>query len=343
MPDHWHAHISIDALKAGKHVYCEKPMVKQVDEGHKVIAAHQKSGKVFQVGSQRASSVGILEAKKYFEQGIIGDLTFVEAATERYDSRGAWQYSIPTDASPQTVDFDRFLGNAPKVPFDAVRFFRWRNYKDYGTGVGGDLFVHLLTGLHTITSSIGPSRIFGLGNLNYWKDGRDANDLVTALMDYPKAATHPAFQFMTRVNLSDGGGGGSVFRMVGTEGVIDMGWNNFKIKRLKRPAAPGYGGYDSYDSFSAKQKEDYKKWYEAKYGNTSKETVYEKEIEYKPEKDYDDRFSHLTNFFESIRSGKAVVEDSTFGLRAAGPSLVANLSAEKGKALNWDALNMKVS
>ena len=343
VPDHWHAHISIDALKAGKHVYCEKPMVKQVDEGHKVIAAHQKSGKVFQVGSQRASSVGILEAKKYFEQGIIGDLTFVEAATERYDSRGAWQYSIPTDASPQTVDFDRFLGNAPKVPFDAVRFFRWRNYKDYGTGVGGDLFVHLLTGLHTITSSIGPSRIFGLGNLNYWKDGRDANDLVTALMDYPKAATHPAFQFMTRVNLSDGGGGGSVFRMVGTEGVIDMGWNNFKIKRLKRPAAPGYGGYDSYDSFSAKQKEDYKKWYEAKYGNTSKETVYEKEIEYKPEKDYDDRFSHLTNFFESIRSGKAVVEDSTFGLRAAGPSLVANLSAEKGKALNWDALNMKVS
>ena len=343
VPDHWHARIAIDALNAGKHVYCEKPMVKKIDEGHKIIDAHKKSGKVFQVGSQRASSKGVMEVKKYYEQGAIGELTYVESVNDRYNSNGAWNYSIPTDASPLTVDFDKFLGNAPKVPFDATRFFRWRNFKDYGTGVGGDLFVHLLTGLHKVTGSIGPSRVYALGDLNYWKDGRDANDLMTALLDYPKAATHPSFQFMMRVNLSNGGGGNTYFKMFGTDGVIEMGWNEFKIKRLKRPAAPGYGGYDSFTSFSAKQKEDFKKWYNDKYNGISSETVFEKEIEYKPEKGYDDRLDHMINFFESIRSGAPMVEDSTFGLRAAGPSLVANMSADKGKAINWDALNMKMS
>ena len=343
VPDHWHAHISIDALNAGKHVYCEKPMVKKIEDGHKVIEAHKKSGKVFQVGSQRASSAGVVEAKKYFDQGIIGELTNVESAYDRYSSNGAWNYSIPTDASPQNIDFDKFLGNAPKVPFDPIRFFRWRNFKDYGTGVAGDLFVHLLTALHTITGSIGPSRIFATGDLNYWKDGRDVYDIVTAFMDYPKGTTHPSFTFTTRVNLADGGGGNSYVRLIGTEGVIDMGWNDFKIKRLKRPAAPGYGGYDSFESFSAKQKEDYKKWYDAKYGATSTQTVFEKDIEFKPANGYDDRYDHMINFFESIRAGKPNVEDPTFGLRAAGPSISANISAEKGKIIKWDALNMKIS
>ena len=342
VPDHWHSHISIDALNAGKHVYCEKPMVKKIEEGHAVIAAHKKSGKVFQVGSQRASSLAILEAKKYFEQGLIGDLTYVEAVCDRSDARGAWQYSIPTDASPQNIDFDKFLGNAPKVPFDPVRFFRWRNYKDYGTGVGGDLFVHLLTGLHTITGSLGPSKIFGLGAINYWKDGRDAYDICTALMDYQKSPTHPAFQFLTRVNLSDGAGGALYCKLIGTEGIINMGWSEFTVKHFKRGTAPGYGGYDSFDSFSAKQKEDYKKWYNDKYGEGNKETTQFPAITYKAEPGYDDRLSHMTNFFESIRSGKVVAEDSTFGLRAAGPSIAANVSVEKGKAVKWDNVAMKI-
>lgn len=341
-PDHWHAKIAIDALNAGKHVYCEKPMIQRIEDGHLVIAAHKKSGKIFQVGSQRASSAGILKAKEYYEKGAIGDLTYVEAVCDRSSSNGAWQYSIPTDASPQTVDFERFLHTAPRVPFDAVRFFRWRNYKDYGTGVAGDLFVHLLTGLHTITGSMGPSRIFALGDLNYWKDGRDAYDLVTALMDYEKTDKHSSFQFFTRVNLSDGSGGSLACRLVGTEGVIEIGWNEFKIKRLKRPEAPGYGGYDSYESFSAKQKDEFKKWYDAKYGNKNTEIVFENDIIFEPPQGYDDRLDHMISFFNGIRTGKQVLEDSIFGLRAAGPSVLCNTSVEQKKIIHWDAVNMRV-
>lgn len=342
-PDHWHQKIAIDAMNAGKHVYCEKPMVQKIEEGHAIIATQKKTGKVLQVGSQRASSVAILEAKKYFEKGIIGELTYVEAYCDRTDAKGAWQYSIPTDASPQTIDFDTFLGHAPKVPFDPNRFFRWRNYKDYGTGSAGDLIVHLLTGLHTITGSIGPNKIFALGEINYWKDGRDAYDLINSFMTYPQTATLPSFQLYTRINLASGEGkGGFGIKLIGTEGAIDIGWNDFKVITLKRSVAPGFGGYDSFDSFSAKQKEDYKKWYSDKYGDAKGGYEMGKTIEFTPPEKYDDRVDHMITFFNGVRSGKPILEDAVFGLRAAGPSLACNLSAEQNKALNWDSQNMKI-
>jgi len=342
-PDHWHQRMAVDAMNAGKHVYCEKPMVQKIEEGHAIIAAQKKTKKVLQVGSQRASSAAILEAKKYFEQGTIGELTYVEAYCDRSDARGAWQYSIPTDASPQTIDFDRFLGHAPKVAFDPVRFFRWRNYKDYGTGAAGDLIVHLLTALHTVTGSIGPNKIYALGEINYWKDGRDAYDMVNAFLSYPVKDKLPAYQVYTRVNLADGEGkGGFGIKFIGTDGVIDIGWNDFKVKTLKRSVALGYGGYDSYDSFSAQQKEDFKKWYEEKYGDAKGGFEMGKTIEYNAPQGYDDRLDHMISFFNGIRSASPILEDATFGLRAAAPSLACNMSAAQGKALKWDPVNMKL-
>ena len=114
---------------------CEKPMVQQIAEGHQVIATQKRTGKVFQVGSQRVSSVAMVEARKRYQAGEIGRLNVVEACYDRHDALGAWQYSIPPDASPKTVDFDTFLKDTAKVPFDPVRFFRWRNYQAYGTGI----------------------------------------------------------------------------------------------------------------------------------------------------------------------------------------------------------------
>ena len=321
-PDHWHQRIAIDSLNAGKHVYCEKPMVQKIEQGHGIIEAQKKSKKVFQVGSQRASALAILEANKVLQSGAIGELTYIQAFCDRTDIRGAWHYSIPTDASPDTVDFDRFLGDAPKVPFDAKRFFRWRNYKDYGTGAAGDLIVHLLTSVHVITGSLGPSTIFSLADLKLWKDGRDAYDMVNALMDYKASKQHNAFQVSTRVNLADGEGkGGFGLKVIGTEGVIDVGWNDLKVKSLKRHAAPGYGGYDSYESFSAKQKVEFK---------------------FDSPKGYDDRLDHMISFFNGIRTGSTIVEDASFGLRAAAPSIACNLSAELGRPINWDPVNMKL-
>jgi len=345
VPDHWHDRISIDALNAGKHVYCEKPMVHRIEEGQAVIAAHKKSGKVFQVGSQRASASSILEAKRRYEAGDIGELTYVDACVDRADALGAWQYTMPPNFEAKDLDWERFLGDAPKRPLDPVRFFRWRNYKEYGTGVAGDLFVHLLTGVHTVTGSLGPTRIFSLGDLNFWKDGRDAYDLVTGLMEYPKTDTHPSFQFFTRVNLADGRGGLNQTRLVGTAGVIEIGWNDFTLRRLKRPTAPPYSQtYDGLITYPKAMQEEFIRQHNAKYpaDQFTRAMQREPEVAFTAPAGYDDRLDHMITFFNAIRGQGTVREDAEFGLRAAAPSLACNLSAEIRQPVHWDPVAMKL-
>ena len=144
-------------MKAGKAVYCEKPMVQNFVDGHEIIKVQKDTGALCQIGSQGMSSFGNEKAKLLYEDGAIGDLVLLDMYNDRYSAEGAWQYPIPPDANPNTVDFDTFLGTAPKVPFDTTRFFRWRNYQDYGTGVAGDLFVHAFSTLNYIISSNGPN------------------------------------------------------------------------------------------------------------------------------------------------------------------------------------------
>ncbi|MEO8764707.1 MAG: Gfo/Idh/MocA family oxidoreductase, partial [Ginsengibacter sp.] len=158
-PDFWHKDISVAAMNKGKHVYCEKPMVHDITEGPAIIAAQAKNKVVFQVGSQGMSSLGNEKAKELLKDGAIGKLNYAEGFWARMSPTGAWQYPIPEDASVSTVDWDRYVANTVKRPFDATRFFRWRNYRDYGTGVSGDLFVHLFSSLHFVTGSIGPNKI----------------------------------------------------------------------------------------------------------------------------------------------------------------------------------------
>ena len=121
--DHWHEKISSDAMHKGKHVYCEKPMVQKFEDGHTLIKVAKETGKVFQVGSQFASSLLIAKARELMKAGDIGELVMAEAIYDRHSAMGAWQYSIPPDASPQTVDWDTYLGSAPKRAWDPAPFF----------------------------------------------------------------------------------------------------------------------------------------------------------------------------------------------------------------------------
>ncbi len=341
-PDHWHDKICIEALQAGKAVYCEKPMVHHLEEGQAVIDAQKKSGKAFQVGSQRVSSVITWKARELFEQGAIGQLVLVEAYYDRHSANGAWQYSIPTDASPETVDWGRFLGDAPKHPFDPVRFFRWRNYRDYGTGMAGDLYVHLFSALHTVLDSQGPERIFSTGGLRYWKDGRDVPDVQLTVLDYPETKAHPAFNMQLRCNFVDGNGGGSAVNLVGTEGAISLGWNSVTLRRNVLSSQPGYGGWDTFNTFSEAQQKEFEKWYKEQYPLPESRIVEPEEMVYRAPEGYSDHLEHWANFFASIRTGKPVFEDAAFGLRAAGPSLASNVSYFSGKPVMWDAGGMKI-
>ena len=340
--DHWHDHITIAALKAGKAVYCEKPMVHQLEEGHAVIRAEKTTGKPLIIGSQRVSSIVTAKAKELYEKGVIGDLILGDIRYDRNSAVGAWQYSIPTDASPRTVSWETFLGDAPKRPFDATRFFRWRNYRDYGTGVAGDLFVHLFSALHVITSSKGPERIYATGGLRFWKDGRDVPDVTLGLYDYPETTSRAAFNVQMRVNFADGSGGGSHMRLIGNEGVLTIKRTGIHISKSKIDTVPTYKVYDSFATFSKAQQEDFKKWYHSHYDEAEPEMMEPQEYDYTTPKGYSAHVDHWQNFADAIRHGTELVEDGTFGLRAAGPSLATNNSYFERRVINWDAKNMKI-
>lgn len=156
---------------------------------------------------------GLSEGERIVERGRVRPIEYDGGLARSNTAIGAWQYSIPPDGSPATIDCDRFLGSAPKRPFEPVRLFRWRNYRDYGTGVAGDLFVHLLTGLHFATGSKGPNRVYTTGGLRFWKDGRDVPDVMLALPDYP------GFTVQLKVNFVSGTPAESAgMKFVGGEG-----------------------------------------------------------------------------------------------------------------------------
>ncbi|GAA4337009.1 hypothetical protein GCM10023149_46250 [Mucilaginibacter gynuensis] len=328
-PDHWHQQISIDAMRAGKHVYCEKPMVHSIAEGPAVIQAQKETGKVFQVGSQGVSSLGNEKAKELLKSGAIGELNYAEGFWARRAPVEVWQYPIPDDASAQTVDWETYISNTKKRPFDDKRFFRWRNYTDYGTGMAGDLFVHLFSSLHFITGSYGPNKVYASGGLRFWNDGREVPDVLLGTFDYGKTVVHPAFNLSLRCNFVDGTSGTTYLRLVGSEGAMDVTWDGVVLKRNKVIASD--------DPFYLEKLK--------KAGGSAerKKIIPPEEISYEAEKGYlGGPYDHMSNFFNAIRNNKTVVEDAVFGYRAAAPALLCNDSYYKNSAIFWDPDKMQL-
>jgi len=255
-PDHWHKQASVDAMKAGKDVYCEKPMIHLYSDGPEMIETARSTKRIIQIGSQRVSSIVYAKAKELLASGAIGQLNMVTARWDRNSVMGAWSYTVPLDASTETCDWPRFLGTAPKIPFNAEHFFQWRKWKAYGSGVAGDLFVHLFSGTHFITGSHGPTRAMATGGLRFWKDGRDVPDVMLGLFDYKEG-----FNLSLRVNFVDGGEESEGLIFTGSEGTMEIGGNAVSVSRVPREKDPGY----TIDTFTeAMQKQiiaEYKKKY----------------------------------------------------------------------------------
>ena len=329
-PDHWHKRISVEALTAGKSVYCEKPMVHSIAQGADVVKAQNESGKTFQVGSQGMSSLGNEKAKELLAAGEIGELNYAEGFWARNDPIGAWQYAIPENATEETIDWEMFLGDAPRKPYDPLRIFRWRNYRDYGTGVSGDLFVHLFSSLHFITASMGPRKIMAQGGLRYWKDGREVPDILLGMFDYPETEAHPPFNLSLRVNFVDGTSGTTFLRLVGSEGAMDVTWTEVVLRRNKAVSPT--------DVFNQRKADEMDQGVEAR-----KQMLPPAESIFMVEDGYmGAHFDHFMNFFRGVRDGRPVNEDAEFGLRAAAPALACNDSYFGDQIVAWDPEMMEV-
>ena len=185
-PDHWHAPMAIAAARAGKHVYVEKPMTHKMQETYDLYDSVKKTGIKLQLGHQFRQTESHNQAKDLIKKGVLGPVTMVQTNTNRNSPNGAWQYPIHEKANPETIDWERFLGNAPNIPFNKDHFFRWRKYWAYGTGLSGDLLTHDFDAMNQVLELGIPKSVTASGGIYFFKDGREVPDVFNVLFEYPE-------------------------------------------------------------------------------------------------------------------------------------------------------------
>jgi predicted dehydrogenase len=326
VPDHWHKQVVVDALAAGKDVYCEKPMSHNPADGLEMVAAYKKTDRIVQIGAQRTSSVLCAKAKELLAKGAIGDLNLIEASYGRNDPNGAWEYPPPPDLSPENLDWDTWLGTAPKKPFDPYTFARWRCWKEYGTGVAGDLLVHLISGMQfSLGINEAPTRVSAFGGIYRFKDGRNMPDVHPVLFEYMGIPVY--------MRLSLGCESVEVTRFQGSKGAIEL--REFSVTYAPQAGIDLSPSYYT-GSYPAKMREAYvKQWHEEHDPPPGKEPAPET-ITWNGN-DYDDLRPHLARFFDAVRSRQPVVQDAVFGHNAALACHLANESYFRKTPVYWDA------
>lgn len=346
VPDHWHRRLVVEAAQAGKDVYCEKPMSHTLEDGFAMIDAVQKNKRICQIGSQRVSSILYAKAKEIWDSGRLGEVDTIEAVWDRNTDSGAWIYPIPPDASEKTVDWDTWLGDAAKRPFDGRRFVSWRCYKDYGAGLPGDLFVHLVSGIQHVTGTNAPAiRAFSTGGTYHYKDGREFGDLQWTIYDYPK------FQVVLRCNQNNKYED-QLFAFYGKKGTLF-------IRGEGAPAALGAGASLAFrpepsfhtredysiGSWPEKQREEYIAEWNREHPRPAigEDKVESAEEVYAAPAGYSDLVDHLANFFQAVRTRKPVVENEIFGNNAAVSGChMSNYSYFNKTVAVWDAASKSI-
>ncbi len=327
-PDHHHAYMAIEALQAGKDVYIEKPLTYTVDEGNTIIAEVKKTGRVLQVGSQGISSRIQQKAREIIASGKLGQITTLRAHFNRNTASGAWIYPIPPDASPETVNWEMFLGSAPKRPVDYARFFRWRCYQDYSGGIATDLFVHLATSIHYMMNAKMPAQVMAMSQLYRWKETRDVPDTINAVLEYPEG-----FVANLSGTFNSQGSSESGFQILGTKGSLVVGETVTFY-----PEAVNEDNRWIVDSWPTAMEDAYFKNPKIKaeeLPGTREPEVTMSQEQYR-EIGLDPTVLHFRTFFASVQSRKQPPEDALTGHRAAALAHLVNKSAREKRLVSWD-------
>ncbi|MBK5719860.1 Gfo/Idh/MocA family oxidoreductase [Dysgonomonas sp. Marseille-P4677] len=324
-PDHLHQKIALEAMKAGKHIYCEKPIIYRIAEGKELIRAQKENKVIFQTGSQGVSAWGTELARLITESGLIGPVNLIEGEFT-IAPNDLKSFVTPKDANESTIAWDRFLENAPKRPFDAQRFFQWRGWQDYSSGLAGDLFVHVIASVHYIMQAQGPERVYSTGGLNYYRDGtRDLPEVMLSYLDYPNMGNKGAFTLALRANLVDGISkkwSSTDFTMIGTKGTMRVEWNTITLKTRTRIPNELFKGLMSLG-----------------VGEPKKTVVQNQHIyEFSKVKGLGSaHVNHHKNFLQAIKNGEKLRADIDFGIKSATAALLCNESYLQKSAIKWNS------
>ncbi len=330
-PDHWHKPMALEAFAAGKDVYLEKPMTLTIDEGPEMIAAAERSGRIFQVGSQGISTKLQETAREIVRSGKLGTITLIRATFDRNSDSGAWLYPIPPDADEKTVNWEAFLGPAPKKPFDLERFFRWRCYWDYSGGISTDLFVHLMTTIHFVMDADMADMVMATGQNYLHKKTHEVPDTLVAAATYPEQG----FTVSLGATFNNSSAAESGFMILGTEGGLVFQGGELTFRPEHRVESNG--------------------WIVASWPSELEKTYFEDPEVQKREMPgtwtprmnsegetwrqvgQNSTYIHVSRFFDSVRSRKPSVEGGRRGHHAAAVPHMVNESIERQAPVYWDS------
>jgi len=350
-PDHWHAPMAIDAITAGVHVYVEKPMTHSISETYALRDAVRSNDKiVFQVGHQHRQTQSFLTAMDIINKKTLGHISLITTNTNRNDDNGAWQYDIHEKASPQTIDWEMFLGNAPKVPFNKEHFFRWRKWWAYGSGLSGDLLTHDYDRINCLLKMGIPTSVMASGGIYTHRDGRNVPDVLQVNMEYPDFSTggsqaagkEKGMTFIYSATLGNQFDRGTY--LMGHDATMELGnmitihadarstrfADMIKEKRID-PNVPVYqynpmaNATDAVTSATAK--------YFANKGLL---------WTYRDGKRVDSTFLHMREWLSCIRNGGTPSCSITEGFQEAISAHMAGLSYKLGRRIEWDAAAEKI-
>src|SRR5262249_45117400 len=307
-PDHWHARIAIEAMDHGKDVYLEKPMTHTVDEAKDVYEKVKQSGRVLQVGSQTTSSDQWHKARKAIQDGMIGKLIMSQGSYHRNSTAGEWNWTIDPNAGPNKtgddfIDWKTWLGDAPRRPFDADRFFRFRKYWDYSGGIATDLFYHVMAPMNICWGEAQfPYRVVGTGGTYIFKDEREVPDTFMLAADYP--AGHSVVLSSTMANETHIPG-----LIRGHEGTIVM--------------VPDGRFEGKVDFITVSPSRIVKAKFEEKYGAT------EVKLNCEPRED------HMQNFLRCVKTREKPILDALTAFKAITTIGMSVQSYREGRVLYW--------
>jgi predicted dehydrogenase len=336
-PDHWHKRLIVEAMESGKDVYCEKPMTYTIEEGFEIMEAEKRTNRILYVGSQWVSSPLVQMAKKWIDEGRLGQITLIKSWENRNTPTGAWFYPVAPDASEQTIDWKTWLGSAPERPFDARRYFRWRCYWDYSGGLATDLVVHHLNTLHYLMNEPAPRSAISYGGTYRWKKiypETEVPDVLQILYEYPN------FTYNVSMTLnSENQGFGTYF--MGTKGTIQID----EVKMTFYPEDP----LEGYGWIVGAWPEAMQKQFVKANNLVGLDQTWAPGTCLAPERyeHYDvigdPTDLHVQNFLDSVRTRKPSREGAVQGHNAALGAHLANRSyREGGRKVTWDGRQARV-
>jgi len=349
-PDHWHAPMAIAAAKHGKHVYVEKCMTHKLQETFDLYDAVKSSGITFQVGHQHRQTQSFLTAQDIIKKNVLGHVSLIQANTNRNDDNGAWQYKIHEAASPQTINWNDFLGNAPQIPFNKEHFFRWRKWWAYGTGLSGDLLTHDYDRINCLLNMGIPASVTASGGIYTHRDGREVPDVFQVVMEYPDFTTGTSQEpgkekGMTFIySASLGNQYSRPTLLMGHDATLELGSSLtvYPDRRSTRYGEMLEAGTISTDvpmySYDPRAK-----GVDAVTGATAKYFA-DKGLmyTYRDGKRVDSTFLHIREWLSCIRHGGEPSCGMEEGFQEAISAHMATISYRTGERVEWDAANRKV-